>query len=281
MKMQRTVSGKGNLLRTYGKRPFTTVRVVCNLATYATLRLTRMVNGRNRLGSPWHWYHFPFHLNEQILWSPALGAWFCPADEAAIECMLKLPDYEPVDWVAPQTGQVFIDVGAYVGWYSIWAARAVGGSGRVIAFEPDETNRRQLQRNLALNGIQHADVYPLAAWSRSGKIGWRPGTEPVWHRVDELSPTAATEAITIDELVRKMNLPKVDWMKVDVEGGELEVLAGASRALREFRPTVFIEVHETLGPLLQTLESLGYMVTKQTFDQPPEKHGWIMAEFRH
>ena len=77
------------------------------------------------------------------MWSRQLSAWFRPENEAAIELMLHEGRYEPVDWVAPNAGDVVLDIGAFVGWHSIRAARIVGRSGRVISLEPDPINRRQ------------------------------------------------------------------------------------------------------------------------------------------
>ena len=194
-----------------------------------------------------------------------------------MECMLKLPQYEPVDWVSPQRGQVMIDVGAYTGWYSIQAGRAVGESGQVVALEPDETNRRQLVNNLKLNQIENVTVSSLAAWSKPGVLGWYVGAQPVWHRIDSKSESACVETTTIDELAREAGLRRVDWMKLDIEGAELEVLVGASAVLQEFHPSLFIEVHCTFDPLQQFLSSAGYVIARQAFDRPPKEHGWILA----
>jgi len=62
--------------------------------------------------------------------------------------MLHLPSYERVEWVTLLPGQVFLGIGAYVGWHLIQAARAVGPSGQVVAIEPDPRNRLQLENNI-------------------------------------------------------------------------------------------------------------------------------------
>ena len=49
-------------------------------------------------------------MRNSILWSPFLKAWFTPEDESAMECMMRLPDYEPLDWVTPARDGVFLDV---------------------------------------------------------------------------------------------------------------------------------------------------------------------------
>jgi FkbM family methyltransferase len=229
------------------------------------------------LHSRWHWYRFPFPMRKTVLWSPFLRAWFFPEDESAIECMLRQPDYEPVAWVTPQSGAVFLDVGAYIGPYTILAARASGAAGRVLALEPDPKNRRQLDKNLALNGITNCTVVPLAAWSRTGPIGWRKADHPDWHRASEEANARTTEAITLDDLVARHTLDRVDWIKMDIEGGEIEALKGAENILARFRPKLFIEVHETAEALRGFLHSRGYRIERESFDQPPDHHGWLLA----
>ena len=263
--------------RTFGRRPGTTAKVVCNLATYALLRSARALQ-HDRVNSPWHWYRFPFSLRQDVLWSPTLQAWFCPADESAIECMLKMDHYKPVDWVNPKCGELFIDVGAYVGWYSIRASRLVGPSGQVLALEPDSRNRFQLEANVPLNQLKNVRVISSAAWSKSGRVRWHASSVPVWNSVSENADDIAfVEAIAIDDLVRDMKLHRVDWIKMDVEGGELGVLEGANETLRRFHPSLFIELHENFEPISSLLETYGYQVVHLAFDQEPQKHGWMLA----
>jgi len=252
-------------------------KMLVNKATYVFIRALTSTPPDGWLHSPWHWYRFPFSLRKHFLWSPSVQGWFCPEDESAIECMLHLPSYEPVYWVSPKPGDVFVDVGAHVGWYTLRAARAVGPAGLIIALEPDPINRHQLEKNLALNKVRNCEVVPLAAWSRPGQVRWRPGQQPVWHRIDEQEGSEVIEATKVDELVAKRNLERVDWLKMDIEGGEVEALKGAVATLRRFRPALFIEVHETLGHLNVLLSGLGYSIVQASFDEPPDKHGWILA----
>jgi FkbM family methyltransferase len=268
------------LRETHGQSGWVTAEVYCNKLTYGLIRSLGKTPASGWFSSPLHWHRFPFSLRGRVLWSPFLNAWFSPEDESAIECMLRLPGYEPFAWVAPAEGQVLLDIGAYIGPYSIHAARAVGPAGRVIALEPDAMNRRQLEKNLALNGITNCTVAPLAAWSRSGRVGWRPGSQPVWHRVDDSAGPGGMEATTVDDLVRRMALPRVDWIKLDIEGSEVEALQGAETTLRNCRPALFIEVHETLAPLKNLLAQYGYSIEREEFDQPPAHHGWLLARAR-
>jgi len=259
------------------QRASTGIKVLCNKLTYAFVRTVHHAPEGGWLHSDKHWYHFPFSLRDKVLWSPFFSMWFYATDDSAMECMLHLPDYEPVNWVAPKPGDVFLDLGPYIGPYSLIASRAVGASGRVIALEPDGTNRRHLENNLALNEAVNCTVIPKAAWSRSGEVGWYHGAQPVWHRVNEGNTTETVEAVSVDDLVTQQGLERVNWMKLDIEGGEVEALKGAERTLRTFRPKLFIEVHKTDLALRKLLESSGYCVDKASYDEPPDLHGWILA----
>jgi FkbM family methyltransferase len=211
------------------------------------------------------------------MWSAPLQAWFRPEDESAMECMFRLPSYEPVGWVSPKPGDVFLDVGAYIGWYTIQAAKAVGPSGRVIAMEPDLSNRRQLETNLSLNGISNCTIVPLAAWSKAGEIGWQSNEVPVWSKIRQTQGATTVGTATVDSLVNDLGLANVNWIKMDIEGAEIEALQGAVQVLKQLHPALFIEVHETLEPVTHFLKEFGYTIKKSEFDMPPDHHGWIMV----
>ncbi len=262
------------LFETRGQRLGMTARVLVNKCVYLLLRALHAGQKREWIHSRWHWYRFPLLLRGAVLWSRPLGMWFYVGDEICLETMLHLPRYEPADWLAPKPGEVVLDIGANVGWYTMQASRAVGPTGRVIAFEPNAHNAHQLKQNLRLNGLTNVQVIRKAAWSHTGPVGWYESPVSVWHKV---SPDAATkiEAVAVDELVEQLALPRVDWIKVDVEGGEIEVLRGAWRTLERFRPVLSIEVHETLAALRALLEPAGWKCEALRFDLEPERHGWV------
>ena len=267
-----------DLMNTYGKSSGTTVKVLCNKIVYSVARSVLKPPPNGWLHSRWHWFRSPFSLRHQVLWSESLHSWFCPEDESALECMLHLPSYEPVAWSAPKAGDVYLDIGAYIGWYTIQASAAVGPSGCVIALEPDATNRRQLQNNIALNRLSNCLTVPKAAWDHNEMIGWRASDVPVWHKADADGGANLIQAITIDALVNEFSLKRVDWIKMDIEGGEMEALWGAEKTLRLFSPALFIEVHETMDPVTRFLTKSGYKIEQASFDQPPDHHGWILAQ---
>lgn len=174
-----------------------------------------------------------------------------------------------------EPGWVVYDVGAHIGFFSLIAARLVGPEGAVFAFEPDPENLRQLRVHVEENGARNVRLVPSPVWSardvvsfvvdtshpiRSyGRVGGRGGAE-----------TLSLRATTLDDFSRSEGrLP--DLIKIDVEGGEVEVLQGAVRLLEAARPVVFCEVHleggarpDRLATITQLLRANGYGVEQLT-----------------
>lgn len=265
---------KDFFLETRGQSFRETAKVAFNKCVYLLLRGLSAGRENDWINSRWHWYRFPFSLRGGVFWSKPLNAWFYAGDVYALECMLHLPRYEPVGWLAPGPRDVVLDIGADVGWYTIQASQAVGNEGQVIALEPDAHNAAQLEKNLRLNKLSNVRVVRKAAWSHSGSVNWQSSEVAVWHKVSP-EGSAQVEAVTVDALVEQSGLRRVDWMKLDVEGGEVEVLRGARHTLEQFHPVLLIEVHETLPALRALLEPAGWSLEPLGFDIPPERHGWV------
>jgi FkbM family methyltransferase len=144
-------------------------------------------------------------------------------------------------------GGDFVDVGAHVGLYAITAART--GARTVLAFEPNPRARAQLEENVRLNGCTNVIVRPRAVAARRGVSTLHvPATpDPSFSslaagRFAEGEPIRV-ETTTVDDEVRVLGLrPTV--VKIDVEGLELDVVAGMEETVREHRPAVLVEVNE-------------------------------------
>jgi len=197
---------------------------------------------------------------------PALGA-----------SLAAIRDYEPlvasrVTALLPEGG-VLVDVGASVGFYSVLGGRAVGPHGRVLAFEPGSRNVSLLLLNLHANGLANVAVHELAASDRHGLL-WYGGTGSngrVRPFDGEASRLAYNELVRADTLDRVLaGEPRVDVVKVDVEGAEGVALRGAAELLRRCRPYVVLEFSppsleaasgESGRDLLAYLENLGYQLS--------------------
>ena len=160
---------------------------------------------------------------------------------------------------ALRCGDVVLDVGAHVGYYTVIAARAVGQEGRVAAFEPRPMTARFLRRNVELNSLSNVRVYEAAVGEQAGTAWFEgrtgTGTGHLAARGDIEVPV-----LVLDELVESGELPPPSLIKIDVEGGELDVLNGAMRTLNAHRPVLLLATHgETLHrDCLAMLERLQY-----------------------
>lgn len=150
------------------------------------------------------------------------------------------------------SGQMFVDVGAWIGVYSMLAAQLVGETGRVYAFEPDPLARQSLRRNLA-NNVSRVEVLPLALSNRvgfktmelSGNSGSRILDETSISKSPNFIRKLKVEATTLDEFLASIGqIP--DIIKIDVEGHEIEVIEGALQTLRDHRTTIIMEVHDVM-----------------------------------
>jgi FkbM family methyltransferase len=146
-------------------------------------------------------------------------------------------------------GDVFVDVGANIGYYTVIAAGIVGPSGLVYAFEPSSKVRARLERNVTLNGLSQVTIRPEAVSSRTGIVRL---VEPQNTNndglayVDSSGGGAGTEvpSVRLDELIElRERAPAL--IKVDVEGGEPEVYRGASALLDQAEaPSILFESFE-------------------------------------
>ncbi len=155
------------------------------------------------------------------------------------------------------SGMTVYDVGAFHGLLTMFfASRAK----TVVCFEPNTQNRNRLMENLKLNGIKNVEVRGTGVGSRHETLKMvgsplMPGFASVNGKtVEELLhaglETVAEEIslITLDEEIPKAGLPAPDFIKIDIEGWEIEALRGACSTLALHRPALFLEMHgETVG----------------------------------
>lgn len=169
-------------------------------------------------------------------------------------------------------GQTFIDIGAHVGYFTLLAARRIMPGGLMIAFEPDPSNRKQLGDNLALNRVTEVEIEPLAVSASDGTVvfetsgQWNSGAANV---VEHPQPGTSAHveslrAVSLDNYCREKGIRQVDLVKMDIEGGEAQALAGMKqglsaglyrRILMEFHPGCLrSKQHEPRDILSQLLD---------------------------
>ena len=145
---------------------------------------------------------------------------------------------------ALKQGYIVYDVGANVGIYSLCASLGVGSSGYVYAFEPLERNLRYLRQHITLNNLQNCTVIASAVCDKEETLAfsaarWQPSMARLSADGEIKVPSTTLDICIYGE--KRLKSPNV--IKIDVEGAELEVLSGATRAISEFHPMIFLEIH--------------------------------------
>ena len=146
-------------------------------------------------------------------------------------------------------GDCFIDGGANLGYYSLLASTLVGRSGKVVAVEPDEMNLSRLAQNIALNDFS-IEIVRAALGSEQGRatvFDLAGGS----HAMRTLAPAAdgtsvqlnACDVTTVDQIAADLPPSSRMVIKLDIEGGEVAALQGATRTLVERRPDLIVELN--------------------------------------
>lgn len=143
-----------------------------------------------------------------------------------------------------KVGDTAIDCGAMLGAYTHGMLRAVGKSGTVIAFEPNPVAFECLRYN-----CPDAVCYQMAVGKRLGTACIHPHqTNPGRAWVSDSAPGQVVLVTTVDNVVENLQLKSLNFIKIDVEGMEPEVIEGGYESIKKFRPIVFVEIrHEFLG----------------------------------
>jgi hypothetical protein len=155
-----------------------------------------------------------------------------------------------------ESGSTCLDIGASDGYYTVLMAKLAGPKGAVYAFEPSSQLSERIAYHVGLNGRKH-DLAPVTVYDKFV------GSET--QQSDLLS-------VTVDSVVHNTPIGRVDAIKIDVDGAEVDVLRGASRTLERFHPHLFVEVHsrDLLAEVQHIASRYGYALRLQ--DAAPYEH---------
>jgi FkbM family methyltransferase len=171
-------------------------------------------------------------------------------------------------------GMVAFDIGANVGFTAVLAAKFVAPTGRVVCFEPLRDNAAQITHNAGLNDFPFVEVHELALACEDGEASFHLSEASTWGRLAQSGPAPKQSGVirvpvrSLDSMFERQEIPKPDFIKMDVEGGEIDVLVGARRMLASARPILVIELHHTYQGVADALAGLGY--TLQPLSPQPD-----------
>jgi len=144
-------------------------------------------------------------------------------------------------------GWVCVDVGAHCGTIAFRMAQKVGAAGRVHAVEPIPDNRTLLEARLRVEGLTgRCEIHPIAIGAGDCTVQMLRGDHSTtWHFTSDAGATSAevrtVECRTFDALFA--SLPRIDLVKVDIEGAEVGLVAGATEVIAKVRPIWLFEMH--------------------------------------
>ncbi len=143
-------------------------------------------------------------------------------------------------------GEIVLDCGAHVGIFTHHALK--NGAAKVVAIEPDPTNLECLRRNFKDEiASGRVIVFPKGVWSHPDTLTFFLGDSPAVNSAVAApdhgfsGETMQIEVTTIDLIVQTLNLERVDYIKMDIEGAEREALQGAMNTLKQYRPRLFVD----------------------------------------
>ena len=168
---------------------------------------------------------------------------------------------------------IVYDLGAHQGYLALMASRMVGNRGRVYAFEPLPSNYNLLKTHIDINKVTNCVPIFGAVAEKQGVVSFSTSGEDVANTYITSSPlfsnspaSVEVPSFSLDALVESGTIAPPKFIKVDVEGAELDVLKGAVSLLTNQSPTVYLETHNIHRPGVDQeckvfLTSLGYRIT--------------------
>ena len=193
------------------------------------------------------------------------------------------PELKLLPKLLPKNG-VLIDIGANVGVYSLSAAKIVGIQGKVIAIEPFPKIFSRLCDNVSLNGFE--TIIRTRNFCIDDKTGpnilWMNFNRPVAFSLIKIGDASGIPVLSIrlDDLLKWENLDHVDYIKIDAEGAESNILIGAETTLRKFRPIIQVEgFNNSITKQLKQYKALQVSKTRNTIFIPEEKYNILSDIF--
>ena len=180
----------------------------------------------------------PLRGMKWVVGSSTHGCWLGSYELEKQRCLAKL--------VKP--GMVVYDIGAHVGFYTLYFATLTGPSGKVYAFEPARRNLQYLYKHISLNYVNNIEVYEVAVAEASGYADFifNPESSSTSHlsNLDTARPgiRESIRVIALDDFIGQGH-PPPDFIKMDIEGAEFQALTGMAHLLRKKKPLLSISLH--------------------------------------
>ena len=193
--------------------------------------------------------------------------------------------------------KVVYDVGANAGMFSLFLASSVKSSGKVYSFEPNPICYDLLKKNIDLNSFSNVKTYNFAigaknytdkllfdpAWTGTGTLN--SNIQDNMKNIEEVK----VNVVSMDNFIPEMKIPVPDFVKIDVEGLEYDVLSGMKDTLKNIKPKLFIEIHgltyydkeKNIINIVSLLEKFKYKILHVESGELINKNNAISAKIGH
>lgn len=209
------------------------------------------------------------------------GLLFHIMDGDALEKIQEYREDFVDDHFRPQNNDVVVDIGAHIGIYTLKASRLLSDKGKVFAIEPDPITFLRLKENVQLNKATNVTPINVAIFSENKKVKLYQSKFSSANSIKFEVGTDYVEvdASTLDQIMEKYGHDRVEWIKVDVEGAEKEVLDGASKLLSQNNTLkVILEIHsqDVISDIEKILHKNNFTLTYHRYTD--SKISYILAE---
>ncbi|MGE4118641.1 MAG: FkbM family methyltransferase [Candidatus Nitrosocosmicus sp.] len=266
-------------------------------------RIFKKIRKGNELISSFFVKIYFYKIMGRLGFKKTMGAIYIPKYDYKVLCPYNVVEYvslisreeNMLSRFNPQPGETVIDVGAHLGRYSIIGSKRVGKDGKVISIEANPDVYPILIKNISLNNLNNVFAFNNAAFSKQTKIKFYKGGSDnmrnnqfgtVITNIDNfntkgLDAYVEVDAITIDSLLLKQGLDinKISWIKIDVEGAEFEVIEGCKNLLSTSNDlAILVEIHNLSDgttfyeKIKKYLENNGFLVDFEERRQSGESH---------
>ena len=151
---------------------------------------------------------------------------------------------------------MILDIGANVGYTSLTFAKFINDKGKIFSFEPEKKNYNTFLKNIKLNKFNNIYPHKLAVADENKSIklylskSENDGIHSTLLHTDTLSENyEEVEAVKMDDFVKNNNITKVNFVKIDVEGAEIDVINGMKQVMSDNQPVIILELVESLQKL--------------------------------
>jgi FkbM family methyltransferase len=160
-------------------------------------------------------------------------------------------------------GETVFDIGTYCGTQTVFFSKLVGSKGRVFGFEPDPDSFKSLSINLNNHSLKNVISLNYGVYSTDGEVGFNGGGAMA--ASVSLDSNSKISVRRLDSIANEFNLKQVDFIKMDIEGSEIDVLDSSREFIAKFKPRFIIEPHFIDGKIntslvVQIFSELNYNV---------------------